>query len=48
MRILPKKQLEMQELKVKVLELKKQGLSNVKIANVLTINESKIRRLLKL
>lgn len=45
---LTRKQQELQELKIKVLELKDQGLSNVKIAEILRTNESKIRRLLKL
>lgn len=45
---LTNKQQELQELRIKVLELKDQGLSNVKIAEILRTNESKIRRLLKL
>ncbi|MGL5152984.1 MAG: DNA-binding response regulator, partial [Clostridium sp.] len=44
---LTKKQQELQELKNKVIELKEQGLSNVKIAEKLGTNESKIRRVLK-
>lgn len=45
---LTNKQAELQELKTKVLELKESGLSNVKIAEKLGTNESKIRRVLKL
>lgn len=42
------KQAELKELKEKILKLKEQGLSNVKIAEKLGTNESKIRRVLKL
>ena len=44
---LTKKQQELYELKIKVIELKKEGLNNCAIGRVLNINESKVRRLLK-
>ena len=44
---LTKKQIELQELKIKVLELKEQGLSYRKIANMLNITLGKVQRCIK-